>query len=632
MGITGNYITLDFETMYSKDYSLRKMTPVEYILDPRFECHGAAVAFGDDSSPAWLSPAELKNYLVGKRSEGKLVVVSHNALFDMCILAWKFGIVPDLMIDTIGMSRAMLFAQTGSVSLKKVAEHLGLGEKGGIIADVQGMNAAMIKAAGLWNAYTNYACNDVELGRGIFKALRKEFPAREYLVQDTVLRCAITPRFKLDGVRLAEHLHAVKVAKEHLLGRVALVVESQKDLLSAEKFAQCLRLLGVEPPTKVSPVTGKEVYAFAKTDQAMAELEEHDDPTVQALVAARLGYKSTLEETRTERLLEISRLNWGRLGAGWLPVPLRYSGAHTHRLSGDWKLNLQNFPSGGELRRALVAPLGHTVVAADASQIEARIVAWLAGETDLVEAFAQGADVYSKFGTENVYAYPVSKATPKERFVCKQAVLGLGFGMGWMKFQLQIRKDSRLRLKDEIVLEDHEAVRIVEAYRSGYKRIPRAWKELEGHLPLLAGGGGEKMFGPCLIRKGEIVLPNGLKLFYPHLDQIPSNNGDEWRKEWVFTYGKKYKKIFGGKLFENIVQALARIVVMDAALRMRSMFPKIPLALQVHDELVYVVPNDLVDEFRSALETAMVIAPKWAAGLPLGVESETGPNYGECKP
>lgn len=416
------YIVLDFETFYDKDYSLRKMTPVEYILDPRFECIGCSVTEGDDGASVFLEEDALRAYLLGKRDAqkrgGTLVVISHNALFDMCLLAWRFGIVPDLMIDTLGIARAKVNAFTGSVSLAAVAKHLGLGAKGDTIGKVVGLHKADIKAAGLWDAYSRYACNDGDLCREIWKRFRRDFPKDELLVMDMVLRMAVTPRFKLDQSLLAEHLAKVRADKQTLLARTGLM--TRDDLMSDEKFAAALRSLGVDPGTKTSPKTGKETYAFAKTDPFMADLDEHESPDVQALAAARLGFKSTGEETRTQRLLAIAQLTWpGNLGTGWMPVPLKYSGAHTHRLSGDWSINAQNLGRGSPIRSSLEAPDGYVVVVADASQIEARLVAWQAGQDDLVDAFAKGRDVYSEFAGQKVYFRAVSKETPKERFVGK---------------------------------------------------------------------------------------------------------------------------------------------------------------------------------------------------------------------
>jgi DNA polymerase I-like protein with 3'-5' exonuclease and polymerase domains len=166
-------------------------------------------------------------------------------------------------------------------------------------------------------------------------------------------------------------------------------------------MAELLTSLGVDPPTKISPATQQETYAFAKTDEEFKALLDHDDPLVQALVAARMGHKSTLEETRTERFINISRLHFPHYGENLFPIALKVAGAHTHRLSGDWRLNQQNLarPSRKRpramLRESIVTPEGYTIVAGDESQIEARVNAVFCGQWDLVDVFAKGGDPYS---------------------------------------------------------------------------------------------------------------------------------------------------------------------------------------------------------------------------------------------
>jgi len=619
-------IFLDFETYYDTQYSLRRMTPVEYILDPRFECIGAAIALEDDP-PFWLDGVQFAqwvedNYELLISSK----VVSHNALFDMCILAWQFAAVPRLMVDTLGMARAKCAYDTTSLSLSSLANHFGIGVKGDAILKVQGMNAVAIKQAGLYEQLASYALNDVELCRAIYKKLMP-FPVTEFVIQDMVLRCAVQPSFYLDSNLLAEHLHEVRQAKEQLLFRAGLT--SRDDLMSNEKFAQALRVMGVEPPMKTSMVTGKVTYAFSKTDPAFLELEEHENPDVQALVAARLGLKSTLEESRTEKFLSIANLQWPTGSRALMPIPLRYSGAHTHRLSGDWGINMQNLPRGGKLRSALKAREGQAVLAADAAQIEARMVAWFAGEQKLVDQFAAGEDVYSSFASV-VFGRPITKADKVERFIGKTAVLGLGYGMGWIKFQATIKIQSKNQLGQEISLDDAEAQRIVTAYRTTYPKIPAMWQALNNALNHIATKDHELKLGPvtCGVtaKKHRVDLPSGLSLFYHNLRQEDG--------QWVFDFGRvKGKKIFGGKLLENIVQALARIVVMDAAVRLRKPLKllDVQLAGQVHDELIYSVPQDIAHVVKQRVLDEMSTAPNWAVGLPLSAEADIGPSYGDAK-
>jgi DNA polymerase len=310
-----------------------------------------------------------------------------------------------------------------------------------------------------------------------------------------------------------------------------------------------------------------------------------------------------------------------------MPVPLRYSGAHTHRFSGDWKLNLQNLPRGGQLRRALAAPNGSVVVAADASQIEARIVAWLAKQTDLLQVFADRGDPYSTFASKYVYNRPITKADKVERFVGKPCILGLGFGMGAEKFRATVKQQSAQMVRvgalpAVIEFEPEEAQAIVSAYRRGYANIHRTWSFLDTQLNAISRSGTDLEWGPVRFEHERVRLPNGLYLYYHKLYRLES--------QWGFTYAGKPKYIFGGKLLENIVQALARIVITDAALRIEARTGQ-RFALQVHDELVYVVREADAAEMQEILLEEMKRGSEWTQGLPLDAEASMGPTYGDAK-
>lgn len=618
------YIFFDYETFYSKEYSLKRMNPASYVLDPRFQIIGAAVKDGLNGEPQWLDGhVGVMEFLSGLDASDT-VMVYHNALFDAFITSARFNFIPRATFDTLSIARATLRHELKSLSLDNVAKHLGLGVKGDAVAKVEGMTHREIVAAGLMPAYSEYSKNDVELCAQIFKKLVVErgFPASELALMDAVIRCCINPKFYLDGNILAEHLALVQARKQALLARIGV---NKEDLMSNDKFADALRSVGVEPPTKISLTTGKETYAFARTDPDFMALEEHESPEVQALHAARLGLKSTLEETRTERFIGLSRLQWPHRAGAPMPVPLVYSGAHTHRLSGDWKLNMQNMPRGGALRRALMAPPGHVVLAADSSQIEARIVAWICGQSDLVQLFANGEDVYSSFASKVFGRQIDKKKDPSERFIGKTAILGLGYGLGWAKFQRTIKLQSKAQTGQQIELSEEQAKAVVNTYRGGYTSIARTWRMLNDNISILASGGGSFKIGPCEFYKGRISLPSGLSLRYHDLKYVEDG--------WTYTYGGKPKRLYGGALLENIVQALARIVVMDAALRLQQRFSTfgIELALQVHDELVFVVPEEMVEVCKQIALEEMNRRPTWAPSLPLAAEAEFGPSYGDAK-
>jgi DNA polymerase len=613
-------VVLDFETYYDDTYSLKRMTPIEYVLDPRFECIGCAVNMGGVG--AWFEGRQLEQVL--EKLPTQVAVISHNALFDMTVLAQKFGYVPTLMIDTLGMARAWWNGTFKGYSIGVLADELGLGQKGTTIHNVKGMGLAALKASPrLYQEFIDYALNDAQLAYALYlRAMGQGFPPSELLVQDTVLRCGIEPRFVLDRNILAQHLFEVRNAKQALLQRVGMT--ERDDLLSNDRFAEVLKTYGVDPPRKVSLVTGKATWAFAKTDAEFIALEEHEDPDVQALVAARMGIKSTQEETRTERFINISNLMWADGQTAKMPIPLRYGAAHTHRLGGEWSINLQNLKRGSQLRHALKAPTGHKVVKADSTQVEARGVAWLANQTDLIAAFAASEDVYSSFAAR-IFGYGVNKKDrPVERFIGKTAVLGLGYGLGKEKFAATIKTRSKLELGAAIDMDLTQAGRIVGMYRSVYSGVPALWHTLGGMIQLMTSPTCNVKFGPCTIEFEKVRLPNGLFLCYHDL-QFTSD-------EWTYRHGRMRKRLYGGKFLENITQALARIVVMDAAARIRhrmqAVDPSIKLALQAHDELVYIAPDWAAPQVETILLEEMRRGSSWSQGWPLDAESAIAQSYG----
>jgi hypothetical protein len=636
-------VGLDFETYYDAQYSLRKMTPVEYVLDPRFEIIGCAVKDPGQKS-YWVEGPDFGKYLA--QADKNAGYLSHNMLFDGCILGYRFDFRPRLLVCSMSIARACLGHILRSVSLKSVAEHLKLGVKGGTVHNVIGMNLAAIKALPhLYSEYQAYSCNDDDLAMAIFDELvlkQKLFPISELATLDMVLRCCLQPRMRLDMTVLAEHLNQVKADKAQLLAQAGLQPDQNgksPDLMSNDKFAVLLENLGVDPPRKMSLTTGKETFAFAKSDPQFIELADHENPAVQVLVGARLGHKSTLEETRTERYIKISRLWWPEKGqTALMPMPLRFSAAHTHRLGGDWKLNVQNLGRKSPLRRALIAPPGETVIAGDASQIEARIVAWLAQQPELLRAFENGEDVYSAFASD-VFEQPVNRKLddPDQQamgFVGKTGILGLGFGVGWVKFQRTVKIDSKKFLGRSIELTDERAQGVVHTYRvTKYPEIPALWKELNDiGIPVLARGGDYRL-GPVVFEKGAILLPNGLRLKYHDLQfNRAMDNGGVW-EGWSYSYGGKIKKLYGGALLENIVQAIARILTMDAAVRVQRRIAKADLwlNLQAHDELVYVAPHKFVPVVKKILLEEMAHRPAWALDLPLKAEVGSGASYADAK-
>lgn len=634
-------IFLDFETYYAKDYSLRFMTPIEYILDKRFEmiCCGIGV---NDAPPFVLKQEEIIDAL--RDIDEPYAAISHNALFDMCILAYRYDIHPPVMIDTMAMARAALVHEipSGKVSLASIMAHLNLGKKTNVIDDMDGIHFRdVFNHNDLWKRFTEYNINDVNGCRGIYNYLLPSFTPQEFHIMDTVIRMATDMRIIADLTKLSQHYHEVVWKRKQLLERWG-GEGFRPSLMSNEKFADLLEQHGVDPPKKVSKTTSKETYAFAKTDAEFIALLEHEDEEVQALVAARLGNKTTIEETRSKRFMFIIDATIGSYHQPLMPVPLRYSGTHTHRLSGDWKLNMQNLSvrKNKAIRSALFAPPNHVILAVDASQIEARLTAWLAGQKDLLDMFKKGIDIYKDFAAD-IYNVSIEQVNKLQRFNGKTCILGLGFGMGDKRLLYTLENGAR-DAGIEATYELAECRVWMNRYRTRFENIPDLWAKAQNtiflmwkefvdeidKLDLSKSMVQGRKFGPCNVDQLSIVLPSKLRIWYHNLTR---ESGEYW-----YQYGREWKKIYGGKFVENIVQALDRQHVLEAALRTeyyceKEGIPGMTIAMQVHDENVYVVHEDQLSIVKEIALREMARSPTWALDIPFAAEAKVGYNYGELE-
>jgi DNA polymerase len=669
-------LTLDFETYYDDQYSLRRMTPAEYILNPRFETILVACK-ADDGPHEVVDAPDFPKWLAQYPAEDT-TTITFNALFDNAILAWRYGYVPSTMLDAMAMARALLGHKLVRFNLAALSEHFGLDAKADAIHKVKGLNrAAIMSVPALWKEFGEYALRDNMNCESIFAKLYALMPWSERRLMDMVLRCCVEPRFMVDTALLRQHIEDVRQEKENLL--IAAGNVDKTLVMSSVKFQAALEALGVDIEFKTT-AAGNEVPAFAKSDEFMERLLNDADPDVVALAAARIGIKSTLEETRAGTLLRIGELDWTDVALvskaqyalaerfdpyfpcvdvppyGSMPIPLRYGGAHTHRLSGDWKMNMQNMPTvrgskgKSKLRLSLKAPPGHTVVTCDLGQIEARLVAWICGATALIEEFAKKLDPYNKLAGA-IFGRPVNRklvGTVDEimGFIGKTGILGLGYGCGKPNFHNMVIRSARTQGVDiSAIYNEAVGFKGVDAYRTRYHQIPTAWGKLQRIVSMQWSdpyvGATPVRFGPgagCVeISFGKIMLPSGLPMEYGDPKKIQTFKQGVTRDEYVYRYGKFTHRMYGPKMLENIVQALARIIVMNAALRIRDHGKTRPcpwayrFVHQAHDELVFIVPDSELDIAKKLIHTEMTRPPSWALDLPLTADIGTGASYGEAK-
>lgn len=620
-------LTLDFETYYTdKGLGFKTQTTEEYIRDPAFEVIGIAVQ-ENDGEPVWFSGTHEQIRVWLKQYDWKnSVVLAHNTMFDGAILSWLFNIKPMGWLDTLSMARALHGMDAGG-SLKALAERYEVGVKGEEV--IAAINKRRLDfAPDELDRYGQYCANDVKLCYELFRRMVVGFPEEELQLIDMTLRMFTHPILCVDEGVLNERLDDLNKERSELLGSLMSQLKCDKEedvrkkLSSNKQFAEVLESFNIDVPMKMSEKQGKDVPALAKKDEGFIALTEHEDPFIQHLCAVRLGTKSTMETKRIQRFIDIGKRN-----RGMLPVPLKYYGAHTGRWAGIDKVNFQNLPSRDKkkkaLKRAIVPPEGYMVMNSDSSQIEARVLVWLAGQDDIVAQFARGEDVYSIFASA-VYEKPITKENPTERFVGKTCVLGLGYGTGAAKLRHTLATSQPVSVQ----IDEDEAKRIVGVYRERNDKVIELWGEADQMLetmmseniktPLPLGKHG------CLTYDSEgVILPNGLRIRYPNL-----------RREWedgksriVYDSRKGPVSIWGGALIENVVQALARIIV---GLQMLEIKNHYPVVLTVHDAAVMVVPEDEITSAEELVTGIMSKAPAWAKGLPIACECKSGRTYGDC--
>jgi len=557
-----SFVTLDFETYYDQQFSLKRLTTEEYIRDPRFEVIGVAMKIDEDETQ-WFSGTheEIKAWL-NQVDWNTSALLCHNTQFDGGILSFIFGIVPAYYFDTLCIARALHGVDAGG-SLSALVKRYELGEKGTEVVNALGKKRLDFNSGDL-DRYAGYCRNDVDLTYNLFNRLIERFPQSELDLIDMTIRMYTIPVLRVDDALLVERLDEIRQEKSTLLRGL------------------------------------------------MDTLEVGNEEEV------RLGTKSTIEESRVERFIGIGARN-----KGLLPIPLKYYGAHTGRWAGADSVNFQNLPSRDKKKKALknsvMAPKDHVVINCDSSQIEARVLAWLAGQTDVVEQFAKGDDVYSVFASK-IYKQPISKANPVERFVGKTCILGLGYGTGAKKLQHTLKTQP-----PGADLAEEECKRIVDLYRKENDKITELWRDSDRALDDMMGWSRDRR--PYYLGKHKVLevgpagikLPNGLYIHYPNLRQ----------EDGKATYDSRKGKvtIWGGAVVENVVQALARIIVGEQMLSIRDHYRPV---LTVHDAAVIVAPKSEQDEALAFITKVMSTPPDWAIGLPVACEAKCGESYGDC--
>ncbi len=653
-------VVLDFESSWGRAVKLgfSCQTNEEYVRDPRFKAWGLSWKWlGSPDKPVWVTHNDLPEFFASI-DWSITAVIAQNAQFDVSIMAWHYNSHPAFIIDTLSMGRALRGVEVGN-SLAKLAQAFGLPEKGKGLSPSE--NIVDVLPQDVEKELADYCVHDTWLCEQIFFHLGGfDYPKSELQLIDMTLKMYTRPLLRLDQEMLVKALTEEGQTREALLQKLGI---EETSLASNPKFAAILKELGVPAPTKVSKTTGKQTLALAKNDALFQALLNGEREDVALLCEARLRVKSTTERTRAQRFLDISK-------RGALPVPLAYYGA----LSGRWTaskgsaINMQNLKRGSFLRKAIMAPEGYELVVGDLSQIEPRVLAWLADYEDMLDIFRAGGDPYAAFGAQMFNIPGLTKDShPDLRQSAKSALLGCGYGLGWASFAAQLlvgflgappqRYDKAFAKKlgvtsdyiekflswdenvkkmmdiphtctdDELLIHCVAAKKIIDIYRSTAHPVVTFW-DMCGNLLESALYGGKEFVYKCItFRKEEIVLPNGMTVRYANLRR--EKDKDTGQTNWVYgEEGVKPTKLYAGKITNNIVQGTARIVMTDG---MRRVAKRYPIAGTVHDELIAVVPAQEAKQGLDWVLEQMTLEPKYMPGIPLDADGGHHVRYGLAK-
>lgn len=663
-------IGLDYETYWASDYSLSNMATTEYIIDPRFKMHCVSIRADSAKTAMVANEPDFKRWAKSVNWD-RTGMLAHHTHFDGLIASHHYGIKPARYFDTLSMARPLMPVTVGG-SLKAVCAAFNRKAKlrAGALVDTKGKRDLTTKE---YAELAKYAGDDIDDCWFLFGKLLPYMTLDELELIDLTIKMYAQPQLLVNGTE-------TQAVQANALGKKGAYLDKLKvycgDLMSNDRFAALLEKAGlVDPrsekawkkygqptvsnydapalphegpvviyragvtfkelkhkgidtiPLKLSKKTGDLAYAFAKTDLPFKDLLRHPRKRVRDLTEARLAMKSTGLETRAERLTTRSSM-------GAQPIYLTYWGAKTGRWSGGDKANWQNLVSkrkegGAELRAAIHAPKGKSLLIADLGQIEARLNAWHNGQKDIVEAFRRGEDVY-KLEAAGVYRKAVEVITAAQRFVGKTCTLGLGYQAGAKRFADMLRTGA---LGPPVDISDAEAEAIVAAWRAKNNYIVAGWRRAE-NFAKSAFLGKQKIQDGVLTYEGVgnngfIHLPGGMAIRYDRLQMTEEGMSytNKYRNKKDGTASEEIVHLYGGILVENYIQALGRRIIAEHILTLTHRLPDSRIAMTTHDEVVFVVPTKYSDKALATANEVMSTSPEWAPDLPLAVEAHISEKY-----
>jgi hypothetical protein len=651
---------IDFECYFDDTYTLdtKKKTGQTYpcyIADERFELFGAGVSWSECDGRHWEPPVfiwaeqlpEFMEYLVGECGLDNITFVAQNGMFDFMIMKLKFGVVPKYTIDTADLTR--YYDARMSHRLADVALMVGDKPKGKTV-QFKGLHLAdILSDPEKTTALIEYTKTDIELQCNVYDWFlpHMDVPHEELnlarLTHDMYLNC----RFEFDDALAVELLRNSETQMKEDMGDYTGAM-----LRSPIQFASRLRSMlppwevlptkSGKPGAKLAAITGKgRILAVSKQDQGLKQMMVHPVRCVRDLMRAKSAAGSWPTHMKRFETLRAQAKAFG----GMIWVPLLFCGAHTHRWSGTQGINPQNMAKLGKTGKSKVlglvrhlfrAPAGEELIICDSAQIEARGLAWMAGEIGLLKQFAAGGDVYSDFASDLFQSkvfkwydqeeeYPGHKDKVKgQRDFGKVGILAGGYGMG------NVTLYDRCMTNDELLprFESGEysagtCADVIDTYRAKFKNIVGFWTKVErSFVRAFRYKETVKRLIPGTIQCLEFIGA-GSTVFI----KLPSGRRIRYSKVAIAYDGEitcrgsngERSKLYGGKLTENIIQSFCRDLICYWILRCDE--ESLPVLLTVHDEIVSIALKGipaLVALMR--VTNIMCEVPDWARGMPVDTE------------
>jgi len=600
-------VTLDFETYYDKDYSLRKIKTAIYIRDARFKVQGVGIKQGSQPTRYTYGEEAIRDAL-SSISWSTSILVGHNLNFDGFILNDIYGHRPCQYFDTKSVANVLLPASERKTLENCATRILGLTQ--GKLTGLDQTKGKRVLTEEENQILKRYCIQDVELTWQLYELLKDVLPEQERYLSSLTTRMAAEPVLRLDTDLLEGEIQRLEDQRDELL---SICPVSKTVLSSNPQFAAWIESQGMKIPMKTSKTTEKQTFALAKDDLKYRELQA-DHPEFKEVWDARRVVKSTIELTRALAFYEIGI-------KGTMPMPLNYYGAHTGRWSGADGLNVQNLPrfnphnpNSGVLRRSIYAPRGYSIVVVDSAQIELRLNAWFCGEHNKLNILRAGGDVYL-YAASNHYGYECNKQNHiHERFFGKMLELALGYNMGWRK--LRVNAALGFMGTPPVHLTQLEAQDAVNKWRHTNSKTQSMWNRLNDLIPRIKSETPYE-FNGLIFGNGAIELPNGMCLHYNDL------RWDDEEASWVYDNGKK---LYGGIILENIIQALARVIIAEQIYAVDQKC-KIRVVSSTHDEIIAICRTEDAPGVTAYINEVMSTPPAWAQDLPLAAEGGHALNY-----